>query len=89
MKNEGARQFNLKRWKDPEYRALMSEVRRRENLKLWADPEYRKKMSAVTKRTNARHNLPPWGTPERKQYEKDRKILGLEAARAALKARSG
>lgn len=66
------RAYLLERWRDPEYRARgVAHLAR-------VQP------AAVVASKAAIAVLPPEGTPERRWYEKVRKHLGAEAARATL-----
>lgn len=74
-------------WGTPETRSKLSEAQRRN----WADPAYRERVIESLKAARRRGNypprkpaLPPWGTIERRQYEKIRHILGTKTARETM-----
>ena len=69
---EKIRQTMKRRWQEPEFRARHLPQLLRAQAK-----------AAETIRSR-RGTLPPEGTPERREYNKVRSILGVEAARAAL-----
>ncbi len=74
-------------WGTPETRAKLSEAQR----KNWADPTYRERLSNALKAARKRGNypppkptLPPWGTVERRQFNKIRVVLGTKVARETM-----
>lgn len=71
---EKIRQTMKKRWQEPEFRA-----RHLPHL-------LRMQAKAVEVRKAMNQGVPPEGTPERRQYNKLRNILGREAARATFKS---
>lgn len=69
----------------PETRAKLSASQHRN----WANPEYRARLlkairAASERKTSYKPPIPPYGTSDRRVFEKIRRIIGTAAARAAL-----